>query len=80
MGEKDIAEIVETCFRKPGTDETGKRMNSTDILKAIRKEYPSIPNTMSSRVSVGLAMKGLGYEHTECSHVKYYRVIPLKAA
>ena len=80
MSEKDIAEIVETCFRKPETDETGKRMNSTDILKAIRKEYPSIPNTMSSRVSVGLAMKGLGYEHTECSHVKYYRVIPITAA
>ena len=46
----------------------------------IRVEYPSIPNTTKSKVDVGLAMKLLGFEHTECSHVKYYRVIPLKAA
>ena len=51
-----------------------------EILKEIRKEYPSIPNTVGSKVNVGQAMKLLGYEHTECSHVKYYRVVPINAA
>ena len=80
MEQKDISEVIGTCFRKPLEGESWKRMNSTQILNEIRNEYPSIPNTTKSKVDVGLAMKLLGFEHTECSHVKYYRVIPLKAA
>ena len=80
MEKKDIAEIIVSCFRKPEEGESGKRMNSSEILKEIRKEYPSIPNTVGSKVNVGQAMKLLGYEHTECSHVKYYRVVPINAA
>ena len=80
LEQKDIAEIISLCYRQPEAGETGKRMNSTDILKEIRKAYPSIPNTMGSKVSIGQAMKALGYEHTECSHVKFYRVVPIKVA
>lgn len=80
MEQKDIAEIISLCFRVPKEGETGKRMNSTDILNSIRKEYPTVPNTMGSKVSIGQAMKVLGYEHTECSHVKFYRVVPIKVA
>ena len=80
MEQKDISEVIGTCFRKPLEGESWKRMSSTQILNEIRVEYPSIPNTTKSKVDVGLAMKLLGFEHTECSHVKYYRVIPLKAA
>ena len=80
MEQKDISEVIGTCFRKPLEGESWKRMSSTQILNEIRAEYPSIPNTTKSKVDVGLAMKLLGFEHTECSHVKYYRVIPLKAA
>jgi hypothetical protein len=29
---------------------------------------------------LGLAMKDLGYEHTERGHVKYYNVVPVDAA
>jgi hypothetical protein len=80
MEQKDISEVIGTCFRKPLEGEIWKRMSSTQILNEIRNEYPSIPNTTKSKVDVGLAMKLLGFEHTECSHVKYYRVIPVKAA
>jgi predicted P-loop ATPase len=80
MEQKDISEVIGSCFRKPLEGESWKRMSSTQILNEIRVEYPSIPNTTKSKVDVGLAMKLLGFEHTECSHVKYYRVIPLKAA
>ena len=80
MEQKDIAEMVAICFRKPAEGESGKRMSSTEILKEIRKAYPSVPITMSAKVTVGLALKELGYEHTECSHVKFYKVVPVKTA
>jgi hypothetical protein len=80
MGQKDLAEMVKVCFQKPKDGESFRRMNSTEILKVICREYPSVHNTVSTRVSIGLAMKELGFERTECSHVKYYRVVPLKSA
>ena len=80
MEQKDIAVIVNSCFRKPAEGETGMRMSSSDILGVIRKEFPSVPNTMSSKVTIGLTLKEQGYEYTECSHVKFYRVIALKSA
>ena len=36
--------------------------------------------THSTKVSLGKAMKDLGYEHKEHSHVAYYLAVPLKAA
>ena len=80
MEQKDIAVIVNSCFRKPAEGETGMRMSSSDILGVIRKEFPSVPNTMSSKVTIGLTLKEQGYEYMECSHVKFYRVIALKSA
>ena len=34
----------------------------------------------SAKVSLGRAMKELEFDHTEHSHVAYYKVVPLKAA
>ena len=51
--------------------------NNTEVA---RIQELNLEFTTKSKVDVGLAMKLLGFEHTECSHVKYYRVIPLKAA
>ena len=78
--EKDIAEIVETCFRKPNEGEKVKAMNCTQMLELISKEYPSLKKTVSTKVHLGLAMKDLGFEHTERGHVKYYNVVPVDAA
>ena len=78
--EKDIAEIIEACFRKPNEGEKVKAMNCTQMLELISKEYPSLKKTVSTKVHLGLAMKDLGFEHTERGHVKYYNVVPVDAA
>ena len=80
MEQKDIAEIIMACFRKPKEDEIVKTMNSTEMLKIIQREYPSVPSTHGTKVSIGTAMKELGFEHKEHSHVAYYRVVPLHTA
>ena len=78
--EKDITEILEACFRKPNEGEKVKAMNCTQMLELISKEYPSLKKTVSTKVHLGLAMKDLGFEHTERGHVKYYNVVPVDAA
>ncbi len=80
MDQKYIAEIILACFRKPKEDEVVKTMNSTEMLKIIQKEYPSVQSTHGTKVSIGTAMKELGYEHKEHSHVAYYKVVPLHTA
>ena len=80
MEQKDVSEAIPVCFRKPLEGESWKSMKSTQILDVIRSEYPSIPNSMKSKVDVGLAMGELGFEYKERGHVKFYRVVPLKVA
>jgi hypothetical protein len=55
-------------------------MNSTEILKMVQQQYPYVKIDHSTRVHLGFALKELGYEHKEHSHVAYYKVIPLKRA
>ena len=80
MEQKDIAEIITACFRKPKEDEVVKTMNSTEMLKIIQREYPSVQSTHGTKVSIGTAMKELGFEHKEHSHMAYYKVVPLHSA
>ena len=70
----------EACFRKPNEGEKVKVMNCTQMLELISKEYPSLKKTVSTKVHLGLAMKDLGFEHTERGHVKYYTGVPVDAA
>ena len=88
--EKDMAEIVEACFRKPKEGETVKAMNCGDILRLIRKEYPSVklaqqvyPSvkaTQSNKIQMGLALKEMGFESTTHAHMTYYKVVFRKSA
>ena len=80
MEQKDIAEIVEICFRKPMEGESAKAMSSSMLLNLIQKEYPSIEITHSNKIRLGRTMKALGYESVDRSNVPYYKVIPVKAA
>ena len=80
MEQKDVAEAIHVCFRKPEEGETFKRMKSSEVLQVLRHEFPSIPNTLKVATDVGVALNALGYEFKEHGHVKFYRVIPLKAA
>lgn len=80
MEQKDVAEAIHVCFRKPEEGEAFKRMKSSEVLQVLRHEFPSIPNTLKVATDVGVALNALGYEFKEHGHVKFYRVIPLKAA
>jgi len=55
-------------------------MNCDRLLEIITNEYPAVKDSHSTRIYLGRAMKALGYESTECSHVAHYKVIPLTAA
>ena len=80
LEQKDIAEMVEICFRKPREGEASKSMNSKMLLQQIQRDYPSVEITHSNRIKVGLAMNALGYESTDHSNVPFYKVVPLHAA
>ena len=78
MEQKDIAEIVNICFRKPNPEEVGQSMNSDKLLEIITTHYPTVKKTFGTRVYLGKAMRALGYAYTERGHKSYYKVIPLK--
>ena len=80
MEQKDMAEIIAACFRKPKADEQVRAMNGTQMLTLMRQEYPSLKINHSTRIHLGQAMKELGFEHTERGHVAFYRVVPKTAA
>ena len=80
MEQKDIAEMVEVCFRKPKEGETPKLMNTKMLLSHIQKEYPSVDSSHGNKVRVGMAMTNLGYEYADRSNMAFYKVIPLRAA
>ncbi len=78
--QKDIAEMVEICFRKPKEGETPKLMNTKMLLSHIQKEYPTVEINHGNKVRVGVAMTNLGYDYADHSNVAFYKVIPLRAA
>ena len=80
MEQKDIAEIVAVCFRKPIEGEASKAMNTTQMLQLIQHEYPLVKINHSSKIHLGLAMRELGFDHTQRGNVPFYKVIPLTAA
>ena len=80
MQQKDIAEMVVSCFRKPDEGEQAKCINSTEILQIIQNEYPSVKITHSATVHVGFALKEMGFERHERGGVAYYKAIPRKVA
>ena len=66
--------------KQPNEGEPVKTLNSTQILKLMQLQYPTLKISHSVKVMLGQAMKELGFEHTEHSHVAFYKAIPLKAA
>ena len=80
MQQKDIAEMVKACFRKPTDGEKVKSLNTTEMLEIIRDEYPNVAVTTKAKVELGRVLVSLDYEHKNHSHVAYYKAVPLKAA
>ena len=80
MEKKDIADVIESCIRKPEEGEKGIKLKSGDILKLIREEFPSIKNDHITKVYLGKALKELGFECKTHANQSYYKVVPVKAA
>ena len=80
MEQKDIAEMVKLCFRKPKEGESPKSLTTTQLLEIIQHDYPSVKIDHKSKSFLGKAMLELGYDHTAPKNVVHYKVIPLKAA
>ena len=80
MQQKDLAEMVNACFRKPKEGERVKSLNTTEMLEIIRVEYPDVNVTFRAKVELGKALAGMDYERKDHGHVAYYKVVPLVAA
>ena len=80
MEEKDIAEILNVCIRKPEEGEPAQAMDCKQLLELVQKEYPLVANTRSTKIHIGLAMKEFGYELTKRGNRPYYKVVPLTKA
>ena len=78
--QKDIAEMVKVCFRKPEDGEKVKSLNTSEMLSIIREEYPQVAITQKAKVELGRVLASLDYERREHSHVAYYKAVPLKVA
>ena len=80
MEKKDIAEMVEACFRKLQEGETVKAINGSQMLKIIQSKYTSLVINHSVKCHLSTALKELGYDSKDCHHVTHYFAIPLKEA
>ena len=78
MEQKDIAEMIKICFRKPDEGERVKPMSATELLEYIQNKYPSLQCSLSNKVRLGLAMKFLGFDSFSRGHISYYKVVPAK--
>ena len=80
MDQKDLAEIISLHFRKPLDGEPARTLSSTDIIRLIQKEYPTVKSDHSTKVHLGMALKDLGYNLVLHSNVRYYKIVPLITA
>ncbi len=80
VARKDMAELIAACLRKPEEGEKVKALDTTQVLKIIQQEYPSLVVNHSARIHVGMAMKDLGFEITNHARVAYYKAVPKKLA
>ena len=78
MEHKDLTEMVSACFRIPEKGEASKSMNSSQLISAMQLEFPTLPNTFSTKVKLGKTMNALGYESKSHSNIPFYQVVPLK--
>jgi len=80
LEQKDMACLVEACFRKPEEDEHAETMNSTEMLKVIRHAYPSLVINRTAKVNLKATIKELNFDIVSHAHVDYYKVVPKKSA
>ena len=75
MGKTDIGDIVEACFRKPKEGEKADLLNSSQMLQVIRESYPSVKDSMSTKIKLGLVLKAQGFARKDKNDGTYYYVM-----
>ena len=70
--QKNLMGMITTFFRKPGPDETCTRLSSTEILRLLSEEYPSVTCTQKTKIQLGIAMKRLGFTSNFVNGRKIY--------
>ena len=78
--QKDIAEMVEVCFRRPKEGEKVKSISTTEILRVIQSEYPSVDCSLKTKAALGRAMRNLNYVRKDHNGSAFYKAVPLKVA
>ena len=68
-------DMIAHIFRKPLGDEIFMRLSSTEILRLLSEEYPSVSCTQKARIQLGIAMKRLGYNSHYVSGRKVYDAV-----
>ena len=76
MQEKDVDEIISSCFRKPDEGEKSKPMNCSQLLKLIQQQYPTVPYTHGVKVQIGKALMRQEYNSYTHAKLSYYYAIP----
>ena len=76
VGQKDIDEIADICFRKPEESENVKSMSCGQLITIIRRSYPSVADNHATKISLGRAMNRLGFEQKMHSNVAFYKAVP----
>ena len=80
MEQKDMAEIVKACFRKPEDGENVEPLKSSRVLELIKHSFPALPINSRVRIQLGFAMKELGFENVHYGNVVHYKAVPKKTA
>ena len=80
MAQKDIAEMVQVCFRKPEEGEVVKSISSTEMLQIMKEEFPTLEISLKAKAYLGRVLKALDYTRKDHHGIAYYKAIPLKAA
>ena len=80
MEKKDMAELVNACFRKPKEGETVVPMVGAKMLEVIKHSFPALTINSSAKIQLGFAMKELGYENVHYGNVAHYKAVPKKIA
>ena len=78
--QKDIAEMVEICFRRPKEGEKVKSISTTEILRVIQSEYPSVDCSLKTKAALGRAMRNLNYIRKDHNGSAFYKAVPRKVA
>ena len=80
MEKKNIAEMVDACFRKPQEGETVKAINGVQMLEIIKSRFSSLVINHQAKCELSTVLKEMGYKSKECHHIAHYYAIPLKVA